>query len=814
MNEWDESLKNRELTFIWPLINWYNSPEKSGIRFLPLFWFRNYLESASDLSVNYEVPIGPPMPELLNPDKVMVKTKIILPLLYYSHERSRPRDNHTISDFSISPFHYYNYQEENGRPAKSLWIPLIPLIYYTSGIVPGASGQMEEHKLLVAAGLYVYRYKPDEIYKSYLFWLYQKYEYPREEMSETWLLYGLYKKISFKGKNESRFLPFYYYLNEPPKWQFSLLMGMFKYTTEKSVLANDLYPDTSLKILYGMFYTGAEFHRKSIFLDKQSASIDIKTRRVFILPLLLYYSGDTGLDNSVTHTDYMQIWPFWYRDYDETGTNKTAAEKDPATKALEVKSEPKTYHATLWFPILPVFYRYADNERTHVNLLGLFDWEKNYRTEAMRLWVLPLFYLNSFKEKTESRFLPLYYYLNEPKKWELSLLLGLFSHASENSHRVRTPHQDSSWKVLYGIFYTSAEYRQKYIYLENRGANIEIKNRFFMFLPLLYFYSADESIDQNINYQDKMQIWPLYYKSYDEKETKNGSGTLSGTRVYHSSFWFPIVPLIYYYTENERTHLNLFWFVDWERNYRLDTKRLWIFPFFYNKTSPQESTQFIMGLYLTREKFYNRQNIMYLYDQKEYDQPGQPYANFRQTSMLLGMVDYKTSETIKRFRLFYGLLMDYKNYPQSERYKFDMLWFIYNNENTGYQFKHSFFLTFYYTSYNNNPDKWSLFSPLGLSYINHSEYEKFDFIGMGLLWYRNDKLKANYERQMLLLGIPYFYVKKPERGYESRGSLWGLLWEYETEKETNFAKLSILKFIYKRVDMNGNVYHKILGITF
>ena len=58
---------------------------------------------------------------------------------------------------------------------------------------------------------------------------------------------------------------------------------------------------------------------------------------------------------------------------------------------------------------------------------------------------------------------------------------------------------------------------------------------------------------------------------------------------------------------------------------------------------------------------------------------------------------------------------------------------------------------------------------------------------------------------MLLLGIPYYHIHKRERGYESTGSFWGLLWEYETESETNFTKFSLLKLLYKRVDMNGEV---------
>ena len=55
-------------------------------------------------------------------------------------------------------------------------------------------------------------------------------------------------------------------------------------------------------------------------------------------------------------------------------------------------------------------------------------------------------------------------------------------------------------------------------------------------------------------------------------------------------------------------------------------------------------------------------------------------------------------------------------------------------------------------------------------------------------------------------------VYKKERGFHSVGMLWDLLFDYETETETGYSKFSILKFLYKRVELNGEVSHRVMGI--
>ena len=101
-----------------------------------------------------------------------------------------------------------------------------------------------------------------------------------------------------------------------------------------------------------------------------------------------------------------------------------------------------------------------------------------------------------------------------------------------------------------------------------------------------------------------------------------------------------------------------------------------------------------------------------------------------------------------------------------------------------------------------------------LTYVSHDRDRRFHLWLLGGLWYRNYKPDMGSDRQMLLMGIPYMKVSRPERGYESWGSLWGLLWNYEKERETGFSKFSILKFLYKRTVLDGEVTHSVMGVRF
>jgi hypothetical protein len=341
-------------------------------------------------------------------------------------------------------------------------------------------------------------------------------------------------------------------------------------------------------------------------------------------------------------------------------------------------------------------------------------------------------------------------------------------------------------------------------------------------------------------------LWYRHEKSSGEAESRRHDSTL----------WFPIIPLFYRHVTPGSTHLNVLGIVDVKSDLRQHYDRTWVIPFYLRSTegdegfryifplfyrswdkdserslnliwwqgrdyarkeesnhlfplyfsweSPREETMFILGLYLHDSSRYRRQNFLYLFDHREY-----PERESDRYSYLFGVVDYEISPEIKRFRLFYGMLSSYTNYRNSDDYEFSVLWVLSTWKRRGSYYQSSFLPLWYYKSVEG---EWSFLSPIGLTYLSKEKAGDFDLGLLGLIYYRNNRIPEHRDRRLWLMGILWNEVHRPERGYRSIGSLWGLLWELETESETKYSEMSILKFVYKRVTMNGEVYHRVFGI--
>lgn len=318
-------------------------------------------------------------------------------------------------------------------------------------------------------------------------------------------------------------------------------------------------------------------------------------------------------------------------------------------------------------------------------------------------------------------------------------------------------------------------------------------------------------------------VLPLYYRSIFSQESAAGRDTAKVSREttsvswlwFHRTrshsegndamLWAPVLPLVYYRSKPDYLHVNVLGLFDRMINRGDGASRLWLLPLYYAYRSKTENSSFYFGVYLASDEQYRRQNVLLLYDHREYSAAGR-----NAYSCLLGSMSYEISPEVKQIRLVYGLLLGYDGYMKRGDYDFSLLWFIYNQRRFGDTYRQSLFPLWYYASDGNG---WSLLLPPLLSYVSDAGANgSYQAWALGALWYRNRKPLERYDRQMLLLGIPYYHIHKRERGYESTGSFWGLLWEYETESETNFTKFSLLKLLYKRVDMNGEVYHQVLGI--
>jgi hypothetical protein len=64
-------------------------------------------------------------------------------------------------------------------------------------------------------------------------------------------------------------------------------------------------------------------------------------------------------------------------------------------------------------------------------------------------------------------------------------------------------------------------------------------------------------------------------------------------------------------------------------------------------------------------------------------------------------------------------------------------------------------------------------------------------------------------RIFVFSALTYIYHAQNECSELGAG---GVLWEYERETEHRYLKFSILKFLYKHVETNGDVTYRLFGI--
>jgi hypothetical protein len=406
---------------------------------------------------------------------------------------------------------------------------------------------------------------------------------------------------------------------------------------------------------------------------------------------------------------------------------------------------------------------------------------------------------------------------------ETSVLLGLYK-----NYRSRKEER-SYLKLLWGLFWYSSFFEKETSYITgNTLKKIEKKRNWLV--PLYYSYKERS---EGGGYKSSRHFSLLHYRSRAAYKTGKGES-------YSSTFWFPILPLFYRHRSydgptDDTIHWNLLGLVDRKTTADNSYTRTFFLPFFYKSSgsygtgesrfnflalplllsgysgSQGSKSLMVLGAYFHRSKFYERQNFLYLYDHRRYiNRSGQSRRDIY--NYLFTSIHYEVNPRVKRFKMFWGALMSYKGYERSNRYEISILFNIINRER-GRDFSYSHFFPLYYYKNYDDPDKgWYFLSPVTLSYFSTDKEGDLDLALLGVIYWRNNKIAEHKDRRMWLGGSLWYEVKRPERGYHSRGMLWGLLWDYETESETGFKKFSILKGLYKRVEYRGETRHKFFWV--
>ncbi|MCE9597937.1 MAG: hypothetical protein K8S54_08210, partial [Spirochaetia bacterium] len=253
-----------------------------------------------------------------------------------------------------------------------------------------------------------------------------------------------------------------------------------------------------------------------------------------------------------------------------------------------------------------------------------------------------------------------------------------------------------------------------------------------------------------------------------------------------------------------------------------DETTMHVFPLLFSWRSPNGWSAIIAGLYLNSSASYSRQNFLYLLDHSRSAETNHYRAG-------LGSVHLGTGPDFTEFDLLYGFLFNVRSIPGDSRFDLDYALYLGSFQRNQTYLHHRLLPAYWYESdvsstlfvtpiwYYKNDRQNDIFRtmvPIIPVVWYHSEQGQ-DLFQLGLLgtaWYRNFEASERSDRTMLLMGVLYNEVQRPERGYRSRGSLWGLLWDYETESN-GFSKFSILKFVYSRTSDGDGVRTRVMGIS-
>ena len=421
-----------------------------------------------------------------------------------------------------------------------------------------------------------------------------------------------------------------------------------------------------------------------------------------------------------------------------------------------------------------------------------------------------LFNVSQKGKRFASYFRPFYYYAYDDEHREKSLLMGLY-------RRKNNANDDSASDTTSWFYYLFGKSNFSYTERDNDGEAIIADGSETWLIPLFY--------KTNLVYRDGSETW---HTSFSLLHYRNSETTLNGTS---KTNFYPIIPLYYHSENNQENHTNIFWLWDTAKNQ--NSKRKWLIPFYFHKTtfsengsqgyrhilppfyfsswdeSEQITSKTILGF-----KFYDSQrekeeNFLHIYRHYRTKNCERCYEEY---SLMFSLFKHEKHHDHNSFRILGGLVTDIDwGWRNRDRYDVDAILYLAGFSKYRDNFSSRVIPIWYYSRDKNS----SLLVIIpALTWNEKDYYGKFQLWALGALWYRNHKANENEDRQALILGIPYYKVQKPERGYEAWGSLWGLLWQYEKESETGFSKFSLLKFLYQRTVMDGEVRQRILGVRF
>lgn len=439
-------------------------------------------------------------------------------------------------------------------------------------------------------------------------------------------------------------------------------------------------------------------------------------------------------------------------------------------------------------------YEKADSKR-HIRLLPLawFTWDEasndnvvllppffpiwfSYQTEDLEYKILFPIYGKQKDKDSEFRVYLLNFYLTEDNK--------------ENNHKERS----YFWPFI-NIYESDIGSGHRILPFYIHKKEINDKNKINNTYTLFSIYHQKIGLASNLT---EFLFWPLWI-SYEDKQFSHSER--------EHTVW--ITPFFYRNSRESRARTNLFWFIDWEwykeQDLNLNSKTKPAIPLEYDK---KLSHLLIFPFYKTNTSFsviplsFNDWSgeeftTFTLLNYYKWDRKGH-YYNF------LYLIESENSEVDYRFRSLGGLLWGFEK-RKLEIDRMTFMWLGYDNRS--HQTTFNFFPIVRFADA--EKEKSRMYGPF-LYYLYDSEEEKTEVMLAGVGYYHNKTKTDNQYSTYILLGVLYQEKTEIERGYIKRGSLWGWLWEYQTE-DNGYEKFSILKLFSYSKEVDGT--KRIMGIS-
>lgn len=668
------------------------------------------------------------------------------------------------------PFFFSNSNDTNSK----IGFPVIPLLYYHNR---NTSGENKDYyiRLLTLMHLEVNERKGFHEFSFFPLVYYSKenylllplllhYQNQHANNNEYWL--GPIYSSNDKAKEERLFVafPFLAYYRSPGK-EFDLIFPLYLnysdseedyhinllwYTKTNSTNVNLATNDGNIYVDFdfGILYNLIGYSQRTKVLNGSVDPKKLKSSEIDNPKLVKKREFNRENSNSFIGYNFL----FGIFSYERADSKRHIRLLPLAWFTWDEASED---NVVLLPPFFPIWFSYQSDDLEYKILFPLYGKQKDKNSE-FRSYLLNVYLTEDLKEN------------NRKERSYLWPLVNVYESDVDSGHRVLPFYVHRKFK--------KAEYSDSHTFT---------------------FFSAFKKRTGVSSVSTEFLFWPIWI-SYDDQ--------MSSQSVWEKTFW--ITPFFYRNMMPDRTRTNFLWFVDWEwyketdynkfsktklESYSKEEKlsHLLIFPFY--KTSNSFSLIPLSFNYWHSDGFSTFTFFNYL----KWEKTGH-YYNF------LYLVESENTESEYRFRSLGDILWSFKREP-SRINRMTLLWLGYDDKS--YKTVYNFFPIV--RTADAEKEKSRLYGPF-LYYLFDSEEENTELMIAGLGYYHNKTKSDNQYSTYILLGALYQEKTEIERGYVKRGSLWGWLWEYQTE-DNGYEKFSILKLFSYTKETDGT--KKIMGMS-